>query len=165
MNRFQVGNQISILNEALKGEIIQIEHQRANVLLEDGFNEWYPISQLIHVSNINIEDISLKDPATHVEVRKEKIHEVDLHIENLTVHFKSIEPQKILNYQISSFYDEYTYARGNSYDSMIVIHGKGQGILRDTILKFVYEKGIHYEKLQHGKYKNAALKLFLTTAS
>lgn len=162
--KFQVGDNISLLNEPISGTILEIQGQKAHVLLEDGFSEWISIHHLVVriPINMDIHSIDEKHMDSYIEIRKEKIHEIDLHIEHLTVHWQKISSEKILDYQIASFLEEWQYAITNNYDKIIVIHGKGKGILKSHILELISNKGKYfYSEMQHGKYRNAAIEIRL----
>jgi dsDNA-specific endonuclease/ATPase MutS2 len=159
----RLGQKVSIVDQAERGIIIEINGHRALVMHEDGFDEWYPMFKLVGQSEISIEEPSEdKHQDSYVEVRQERVHEVDLHIDNLKIDWKSIPKDKILSFQISSLYDEIQYARKNKYDVLIIIHGKGTGVLKQAVLDVLYQKGLHeYSTMTEGKYKDAALRVRL----
>ena len=159
----KVGQKVSIVDQAERGVITDISGQRALVMREDGFDEWYPMFKLVGQNEINIEEPSEdKHQDSYVEVRQERVHEVDLHIDNLKIDWKSIPKDKILSFQISSLYDEIQYARKNKYDVLIIIHGKGTGVLKQAVLDVLYQKGLHeYSTMTEGNYKDAALRIRL----
>lgn len=61
--------------------------------------------------------------------------EVDLHIEELTEHFPSMSPSEILNFQLEHFRRCLESAIVHKFDSIIFIHGVGNGTLRYEIQK------------------------------
>lgn len=165
MRQIQVGDKVSHLDSSINGVVLAISEFRATVLLEDGFEEEFLVSKLVH-QNIDISiDIEPKEVLTHMTFRKEKTHEVDLHLEALTVHWKSIIPENALNYQIASFLEELHYAAKNRYDKFIVIHGKGTGKLKEHLINLIKEKRLNYIEMMDGKYRNSALCIHLSSES
>lgn len=156
-----IGDRVKWINQPWRGTILEIQGQRARVLLNDGFEEWEQISKLTSENEIiDLDKIhDSKNEITHIESRPLKISEIDLHIENLFVHWKKIPKEKILEMQIQAFQEEFHASYRNS-DELIVIHGKGSGILKENILRILQgQKQISYEAMQDGKYKHAAIKI------
>jgi len=58
---------------------------------------------------------------------------VDLHIEKLTNNWKALSPAEILDMQLREFEKFYELALLHHQPQLIVIHGVGEGILRDEI--------------------------------
>lgn len=66
-------------------------------------------------------------------VVKAKTNEIDLHIEKLASHLVNEANHVILTYQIKAFEEFLTHAVANKKYSILVIHGKGEGVLRNEI--------------------------------
>ena len=58
---------------------------------------------------------------------------VDLHIEKITDDWKHLSNYEILRYQLRTFEKYYELALAHLQPSLIVIHGVGEGKLRDEI--------------------------------
>lgn len=58
---------------------------------------------------------------------------VDLHIEKLTDNWKHLSNYEILSLQLKTFEKYYDLALAHHLPSMIVVHGVGEGVLRDEI--------------------------------
>ena len=67
-------------------------------------------------------------------------HEVDLHIEKLSDHWKDMDALEMLNVQLHSFEKWFDLAIAHRLSSMVVIHGVGSGKLRDEIHEILRRK-------------------------
>ncbi len=164
MKSYKVGDQVSLLDDALNGTVSEIEGQRAFVKLDDGFEEWVSFHKLVHKKKLqlDIDPLHEKHSESHIEIRAERVYEIDLHIEHLVIDWKKIPTDKILDRQITSFTEELKDAIQNKYDKLIVIHGKGKGILKTELINILQSKGLNFSEMGYGKYKGAALKIRLT---
>jgi hypothetical protein len=166
MRNFQVGQLISVTDQAIGGKIMEIKDQRAYIMLDDGFEEWISVSKIVlkQTADIDITQDEEKHRDSYIDSRPERIHEIDLHIENLVIDWKKIPSNKILDRQLTAFIEEFNYARKNQYDSMIVIHGKGAGILKSNIIHKLIQFGFsNYEEMTLGNYRNAAIQIYLSS--
>jgi len=163
LKNFHIGAQVKWIDHPWKGIIKAINRDRILVLLEDGFEEWELSTKLLlDIVNPDFEDIhDSKNELRHVESRLIKSSEIDLHIENLFVQWQKIPSEKILEYQIQAFREEFQQCVQNKIDELIVIHGKGSGILRDHLTHFLktYTK-LTFSHMNAGKYKNSAIKIY-----
>lgn len=164
MKNLKRGDKVQRIDESHTGIIIDLVGHRAMVEMEDGFVEEILISQLVKVEQIKYEiDESMdKNLSTYVEIRKEKVLEIDLHIENLFIHWKKLPKEKILEKQLGAFKEEMYLAQREGYDKLIVIHGKGKGILKDAVIDALGSfRSKSYQSMDYGKYKGAAIEIFL----
>lgn len=65
---------------------------------------------------------------------------IDLHIDRLVPDYKTLERDKILEYQLSYFESTLDKAMAHEYQKMIFIHGVGNGVLRERIHKMLKKK-------------------------
>lgn len=163
MSKFKIGDEVSLIDEPLNGVISAIQDQKAHVFLEDGFAEWISFFKLVHrnKNQLEIELQAEKHADSFVEIRPERVHEIDLHIENLVIEWQKIPTDKILERQITSFVEELNDAIKNRYDKLIVIHGKGKGILKEEISTLLHAKGLKYSEMDYGKYRGSAIEILI----
>ena len=79
----------------------------------------------------------------HTSLQEEKISgrwlknqhtiEIDLHIEALLEDFSAMDPQQIINYQLSECKRSIEWGMNNGAKKLIVIHGVGNGVLREKV--------------------------------
>lgn len=160
---YKIGDKIRLLDEPEKGVIISINGQRATIELENGFTEEILTSKLIKVKEVDyaLDVLEDKHQETHIEIRPELTQEIDLHIENLFVEWKKIPKDDILHRQINAFKEELYLAHKNKLDKLIVIHGKGKGILKQAVIEILNtQQKISYQNMTLGKYKDAAIEIY-----
>jgi hypothetical protein len=165
LKNFKPGDKVRWVDQPWSGIVQEISGARAHVLLGDGFTEWVQINKLIRDGELDIsfdEAHTLeKNKEQHLELRPIKSEEIDLHIENLFVHWRSIPASTILERQIQAFNEEFQTCLHKKIDELIVIHGKGSGVLKRNIKEILSSRtNISIEEMNHGKYKQAAIKIF-----
>lgn len=165
LKNIKVGVKVKWLNKPWAGVVREVLGSRVLVLLNDGFEEWEQISQLITVDQTkdkeNSEIYDSKNEVKHIEVRPLRTSEIDLHIENLFVHWQQIPKEKILERQLAALKEEYQKCMKDKTDELIVIHGKGSGILKENLIQFLKQtNNTRYEEMTNGKYKQAAIKIY-----
>jgi hypothetical protein len=165
LKNINIGSHVKWLNKPWSGVIKEVQGFRALVILNDGFEEWEQISQLLHVAQANdldnTEVYDSKNEEKHIEVRPLRTSEIDLHIENLFVHWQQIPKEKILERQLSAFKEEYQNCFRDKIDEFIVIHGKGSGVLKENLIQYLKQTNkTRFEDMTYGKYKQAAIKIY-----
>jgi hypothetical protein len=154
------------------GEVLAVYlDQRALVLRDDGFEQVFPISELLvpqvseeemaHLMlNANFEAIieqkegkkkSKTDPK--LVTKYHEPYEVDLHIEAIMERFKHLSNGEILQIQIGHARSKLEYGLMNKQSKLVFIHGVGQGVLRDELYKMLCEyPGIKHFDASYRKY-------------
>ena len=91
--------------------------------------------------------------------------ELDLHIEKLVPNFDKVKPQNILSIQLNHFEEYLCEALSLRVPKVYIIHGKGDGILREAIhkrLRTDYEgRVLRFNNDFHSKYGNGATEIIL----
>ena len=165
LKKIKLGDRVHWVDQPWSGIVQEISGARAYVLLDDGFTEWAPLSQLILKNDLDISfeeaPSQEKNETRHLEVRPIILEEIDLHIENLFVHWRSIPTSDILARQLHAFKEELQTCKRAKVDELIVIHGKGSGILKRNILEILNgHTNISLKEMNSGKYKQAAIKIY-----
>lgn len=159
----KVGDKVKWINESMRGVVKEVAGSRLKVLLENGFEEEVAASKVVIDCplDFSIENSNEEKHLNLIYERKSiQIEEIDLHIENLTVHWASIPKNKILERQLTTFYEEFQTCRRNRVDKLIVIHGKGEGILRRNIIAYLLQyPNFTFSDMTEGKYKGAAIEI------
>lgn len=148
---FTVGQVISFLYEKGEGKIVKIEGGRALVEDETGFDRWFPFNELVQIHSRNYEDdeiiISKEDlePELNFRIIQERtgskkpltVWEIDLHIEELLESTNGMTNTEILRRQMNEFRAMFKKAKGNNIHKLIVIHGVGEGVLKNEIRTYL----------------------------
>lgn len=82
-------------------------------------------------------------PARKMAVSKKEtspIIEVDLHISELMDNTTGLEPSDMINYQLDKFHEVLTEYKTKKGQKIVFIHGKGDGVLKNAILKELKNK-------------------------
>ncbi|TWP24476.1 hypothetical protein ETU10_04330 [Apibacter muscae] len=149
--KLSVGNKVSIVDEQEHYTVKKINSDKVIVVDTYGFEHVYPKHKLLVVENnknlyyetlIN-DSITCKDSSESKEkykniLKKEvQVREIDLHIGHLIDNIKDIPPHKILQRQINQAVIEIEKARKDNLNKLILIHGKGKGILKKEIYELL----------------------------
>ncbi len=85
------------------------------------------------------------------------VWEIDLHIESLLDSHAGMSNQEILNYQLKEFQSFFKRAKQHHIRKLIIIHGVGEGILKDEVRAFLVNKhGIEYYDADFREYGKGA---------
>jgi hypothetical protein len=88
--------------------------------------------------------------------------EVDLHIQDLVDDYKHLSNAEIMQIQLTKFRKEMDHAIKNHYHKIIFIHGVGNGVLRNEILRELRAyHGVRYVEAPFEKYGYGATEVIL----
>jgi len=136
---FKVGDIVSFLNDASTGEVIAINGDKLTIMMDYGFEEEHHIKDLVPRKSLNIGEVQQKDrPKARLEKGKAVAHapeylEVDLHFEALVDFPKNFSAHEKLQIQLSEVRKSLDKARRAGIKKVILIHGVGQGRLREEV--------------------------------
>jgi myo-inositol-1-phosphate synthase len=161
---FKKGDRVSFLNESGVGLIMTIKNERmAEVELETGLVISCLISELVayrsmddyqlsgmsmydeYDAKVNRLQPTQKKAKNNVSVFNTDERVVDLHIEELVDNHLQMSNGQILNIQMAHFQRELNVAIRSKIRKFIVIHGVGEGVLRNTIRKELNEHYPQYD--------------------
>ncbi|PCE64884.1 Smr/MutS family protein [Sediminicola luteus] len=142
----KVGDRVMVLDDTLEGVVAKIEGVKVTLEDADGFLLEYPKkglvvvsrSEAIQVSNFEVAQIksSKEGPKKRKPVPKMKnvpTLEVDLHIHQLTRSTRGMGNYEMLNLQLETAKRQLEFARRKHIPKVILIHGVGEGILREEL--------------------------------
>jgi hypothetical protein len=171
---YKAGDRVSFLNEVGGGVVLRaLSHNRALVRTDDGFELEYPMAALVprlegpdHVvygvsdhqaglvaANDRLEEQRRRDrqrPAAlraggkRAERADDSVMEVDLHLQELVDDERGMSDGEKLQYQLSYFERMLATAIRERKRRLIVIHGVGEGVLREEVRKVLQ----YYEHLR-----------------
>lgn len=178
--KLEVGKKVGFLSE--RGTAVILEIRGKKVLVEDcdGFERELLVSEIIeiHSSPKKVEptssDVANEKLKGVIKTRKEqkvqqsKQHrglvewELDLHIEELVESIAGMSNAEIVLKQLHAFKNKFIAAKSQRVDKLVVIHGVGEGVLRNEIRSFLHkQEGIEFEDADFRKYgKGATLVIF-----
>ena len=156
--KFKIGDKVSFLNETGFAEVKKIISEfKVLVKDQDGFDRECFANELVASSNVNSYDLNSfsfenqkakKVSSEKHEKQNDKLHKrfnhltsyggkdthvVDLHIDKLYDSYEQLSNHQILAIQMNRFKIELQTAFKKRTKKLIVIHGKGKGVLKDEI--------------------------------
>lgn len=175
--RFQIGNIVRVIDEAIEGEIINISAQAITIRTIDDFDfEFQPheivvikenqkeLSKFSDINNSLLQE-KLKEGTTKKSVFKrdknEVILEVDLHIEQLVPSTRNLDTFDILNYQLRHAKGKLEWAIAKRISKIIFIHGVGDGILKKELLGLLKRYPVRFTNASFKKYGYGATEVSL----
>ncbi|MGL2994602.1 Smr/MutS family protein [Flavobacterium sp. TSSA_36] len=142
------GDRVSVLDEAINGQVIAVNGTDVTIETEDGFMMKFGSHELVKLHNdsnlmdtirrINVEEIikekTIPAPRSFVKERKEKkevgVPEFDLHIEKLVPNKRGMSNYDILTLQADTAKRHIEFAIRNRIPKIVFIHGVGEGVLK-----------------------------------
>ena len=175
--RFQIGNIVRVIDEAIEGEIINISAQAITIRTIDDFDfEFQPheivvikenqkeLSRFSDINNSLLQE-KLKEGTRKKSVFKrdknEVILEVDLHMEQLLPSTRNLDTFDILNYQLRHAKGKLEWAIAKRISKIIFIHGVGDGILKKELLGLLKRYPVRFTNACFKKYGYGATEVSL----
>lgn len=168
MSKFNIGDSVSVLNDDVTGKIIRVQANKCVIEDEDGFERIYPKSNLVlrqgqqdyklsdeetekHIlQKINIgantRNVALSSKISKTTYNQELL-EIDLHIEELVEDHSNMTNFEILQRQMQTCRMFVEKAVRLKAKKVILIHGKGEGVLREEIYAYL----VRFENSRHIK--------------
>ena len=156
----KIGEQISVINDIIKGLIVGIEGNFITIESAEGFLLTYRKNELVvYTMEMALDtDIPRKDsfPIGKSKASK-RITEIDLHHKG-----KKLPTHEILAQQIQQFKKALNNAIAKQQSELTVIHGYGEGRLKHEIERILQKNKIPFSEAPYVKYgQDAATIVFL----
>jgi hypothetical protein len=166
-NSFKKGMAVTAIDDDFKGIIVsELDNNYFEVEDETGFGFTYHATQIILDANFLQENITRevklesakpkKQPKKQKHaidsiqenrktwkefiLKKEVYVEIDLHIHNLIASYGHLSSGQMKDMQINAFKRCLDYVLENRIKNFIVIHGQGQGVLKEEIWMIIKEE-------------------------
>lgn len=175
----QIGNHVTVIDDAINGIIKTILGDNVIIETEDGFEMQFHKKDLIVIHPDQMQSL-LKTSAMHPLALKEKesvvkrrmvkekksrkdefVLEVDLHIEKLVPSRKGMSNYDILTLQLDTVKRQIDFAVRNRIPKIVFIHGVGEGILKAE-LDFVLGRydSLSFQDASYQKYGLGATEVY-----
>ncbi|PQL95642.1 Smr/MutS family protein [Apibacter adventoris] len=164
----EIGDKVNVIDE--KGTFIIKEIKGPQVILLDeyGFENIYLAKSIIPYSSfkeLNFDCLEEMKKDEHKDnksiiIKKETIRIIDLHIGHLVDSLRDIKPHQMLQKQINVAYSEIKKAKKDGIKKLILIHGKGKGVLKKNIYQLLQSiDDIEYFEADIMKYRFGAVEI------
>ncbi|WP_439127441.1 Smr/MutS family protein [Polaribacter sp.] len=175
--RLEIGNKVAVLDDVLKGKIININKNVISVETTDGmvFNfdekelvkidkEQHELSKYSDINNALLkEKISANKPKESFfkKQKHEIILEVDLHINQLVKSVKGLDNYDMLNLQLDTAKRKVEYAIQKRISKIVFIHGVGEGVLKTELQNLLHKYPVKYYDASYKKYGLGATEVYV----
>lgn len=173
----EIGNKVAVLDDVIKGYVIDIQKNNVAIKAEDGMIYLFKSSELVKIdkeqyklSAFSIINEALllqkkqenkKKKTAFKKRKKEVVMEVDLHIEKLTKSTRNMNNFDMLTLQMDTAKRKIEYCIDKKISKIIFIHGVGEGILK-TELEFLLNKyPVKYYDASYKKYGLGATEVYI----
>jgi len=173
---FQLGDRVSVLDEAIEGTVVKISGSTANIRTADGFELNFSLSELVKeiplkgmgtvdVTLLREKETSQKPGKTRKISKKERYApalEVDLHIHQLVPSTRGMDNYDMLSLQLDTAKRQLEFAMQKRFQRVVFIHGVGEGVLR-TELEFLFKRynNIKFYDADYQKYGRGATEVYI----
>ena len=173
----EIGNKVAVLDDVLKGKIINIIGDDVSVETTDGMVFTFKSSELVKIgidqheltkfSDINnhlLKEKTAKNPSKKSLFKKEKnevIFEVDLHINQLTKSTKNMDNYDMLNLQLDTAKRKIEYAISKRISKIVFIHGVGEGVLKSELQRLLNKYPVKHYDASYKKYGLGATEVYI----
>tara|TARA_B110001454_G_C12716586_1_gene432824 strand:+ start:1921 stop:2460 length:540 start_codon:yes stop_codon:yes gene_type:complete len=173
----EIGNKVAVLDDVLKGKVININGDEVSVETTDGmifkFNsselvkvdiEQHELSKFSDINNALLKEKISQSPAKKSLFKKEKkevILEVDLHINKLVKSTRNMDNYDILNIQLDTAKSKVEFAISKRISKIVFIHGVGEGVLKSELQRLLNKYPIKYYDASYKKYGLGATEVYV----
>ncbi|MCL7763147.1 Smr/MutS family protein [Polaribacter sp. Z014] len=173
----EIGNKVAVLDDVLKGKVININGDEIFVETTDGMVFKFHSSELVRIdveqhelskySDINnalLKDKIAQNPPKKSLFKKEKkevILEVDLHINKLAKSTKYMDNYDMLNLQLDTAKNKVEFAISKRISKVVFIHGVGEGVLRSELQRLLSKYPVKFYDASYKKYGLGATEVYI----
>lgn len=175
----KIGDKVSVLDDAISGEIVAIKGNTVTLETNDGFEIDYLKNELIVVDDsISKRDLARMDVASILSEKEQRkpgktkrvkpkerslpAMEVDLHIHQLVPKSRGMDNYEMLTIQLDTAKRQLDFAISKRIQKVVFIHGVGAGVLKAE-LEYLFNR---YENLKfydadYQKYGRGATEVYI----
>jgi len=171
LDEFNLGEKVSVIDNAITGVIIEISQREIKLKDENGFVYTYLHNEVVKVFNFNesfvenhksfIKEINTTTRKKEKKSQIQEILEVDLHIHQITKSNKYLSNFDMLNRQINFANQKIKFAIKNNIQRVVFIHGIGQGVLKSELYKVFKKYKVEINDANYQKYGQGATEIYI----
>lgn len=175
--KFGIGDKVDFLNEKGGGMVTKVLNRHmVEVTLDDGFVFPYAMSELVMIEaaeraaepveekeeeKIDVSKLFRQKLNHSDKPKKSKPHaqnngmlemEINLHIEDLLDNYSGMSNAEIINVQLRHFQKALDKAITGHYRKLVVIHGVGNGRLKQEVRAILDNENMRYYDGSYAKY-------------
>ena len=179
---FKVGDTVAVLDDVIKGKVIEVLTDKIVMQSEDGFSFDFLPKELVVIkqsqrelskfSDISNESLLEKINYTSGKRNAPKFKtanlndkrppmEVDLHIHHLTASTKGMDNYDMLNLQMNEAKHKLEFAIKNRIPKIVFIHGVGQGVLKSELEYLFKNYNVKFYEASFQKYGLGAMEVYI----
>lgn len=165
----KVGDRVKAIDEPLNGVVLEVMGDQLMIEWDDGFSERMSRNEVVlaapFVPDLQRKPIPNKDASArgraNSRIPKSKkdrsVMEVDLHAHALVPNPKRYEPWELRELQLAKAKEAFRTAEQKRVYKLILIHGKGEGKLRELVASFLRgQDGIEFFDAEFLRFKGGA---------
>ena len=170
-NRFNIGDQVSVVNDTMTGNIVSMDRDTIEVECTDGFLYTFNAAELILRKEwVPIIKHDMKDEVRESKSSRKKsfrsrkgtvVKEVDLHIHELVDSEKGMSNYDKLSLQLRTAQDELERAISKKHQKIIFIHGRGEGILKTELRGLLTKYPVTFHDASYTEYGQGATEVLI----
>lgn len=134
---FKVGARVAYLNSTGEGRVIEIRGDEVLVEDENGFSDWFHVSELVRRSGFEVGDVRVKDVSSRPKHSAGRMPPnqmvVDLHFDQLVDYPKNFTAFEKLEIQLREAKKAVEKCKKAGIKKLILIHGVGEGRLKEEV--------------------------------
>ncbi len=176
--KFQIGDKVSVLDDDIIGVVKTISTSLITIETDDGFEMEFSENELViseSMSNqmhtepdmhsiIKEKEQSPKRKSVRVKPKEryQPKMEVDLHIHQLTNHYKGMSNFDMLNLQLDTAKRQLEFAIKKRIQKVVFIHGVGEGVLKAE-LEYLFNRydNVKFYAADYQKYGLGATEVYI----
>ena len=173
----EIGNNVAVLDDVIKGKVTAIKGKTITVQTNDGMLFRFEANELVKIDKEQHEltkysDINnrlLKEKINEKSSKKslftkqknEVILEVDLHINQLVNSTRNMDNFDMLNLQLDTAKRKIEFAISKRISKVVFIHGVGEGVLKGELLRLLSKYPVKFYDASYKKYGLGATEVYI----
>lgn len=171
MKSLKIGDQVSVIDDTIKGEVVDIVKTKVTIKDENGFLFEFHQNELVSAFNfkesyVDNHNSFIKESLKTVKKnpkkqKKETILEVDLHIHKIANSNKNMNNYDMLSKQLNFAKQKLNFAIKNNITKVVFIHGVGQGVLKGELYQLLKNYKVEINDANYQKYGFGATEIYI----